>query len=228
MTTAAFAAWLATGGDDGDSGTRATHGKRSVWSPETHRRTVAAPDVALIALLREGDERAFEALYHANARAIAAYIVSVTHAPNDVQDLLQETYMALWRRRTTLSPSDHILGFLYRTARNLALTRARHAKVVARTESDVFDTPPGAGAHPIAPDIQLDIEERHRYLADALASLPERQRLAIHLRYYEEMPYASIGEILGISEKAAHMLVSRAIAALRPIAALFVASSEGR
>jgi len=220
--TSAYVLWLARGGDGEDR----EFSVRPKPTTAVDTRDVEMPDAALVARLRSGDERAFESLYHAHARAIATYIASILGQTGDVQDVVQESYLALWRRRTTLAPADHVVGLLYRTARNLSLTRVRHHAVVARFEAASHDTAPGSAELPPAPDIRLDAEECHRRLADALAQLPERQRLAIHLRFFEEMSYAAIGSVLGVSENAAFMLVSRAVAALRPIAALFVSSSD--
>jgi len=219
--TEAFAAWIAAGGDDGDT-VRDGVGRHSRSSHRVPSAgTLPFPDEALIARLRAGDERSFETLYTTHARPLAAYVLSVTRAPGDVQDVVHDTYLALWRRRASLAPSDHVVGFLYRTARNLALSRARHTTVIRRVEDEMSTAPPGMSERAVAPDIRLDLEERHRVLATALRALPERQRLAIQLRFYEDMPYVEIGRVLGVSEKGAFMLVSRAIAALRPLTALF-------
>jgi RNA polymerase sigma-70 factor, ECF subfamily len=223
--TLAFATWIAAGGEDspGDLPVRG-RAKTVVQS----RQPSIAPDAAVIALISAGDERAFSSLYHEHARAIATYVMTVTHSASDAQDVVQEAYLALWNRRATLAPTDHLLGFLYRTARNIALTRARHDTVISRAEDDArttSDIPLGVGKMPGPPDEPLEEEERHRHLARALGELTERHRLAIQLRFYEELSYAAIGEVLGVSENAAFMLVSRAIAALRPAALAFLDSA---
>jgi len=234
VMTSAYVLWLAAGGDDPDNGgaprragaPRAPNAGASRVRADAER--AAVPDSALIVRLRASDEEAFAEVYHAHARAIAAYVVSVGGSVADAQDVVQESYLALWRRRATLQPTDRIVGFLYKTARNIALTRIRHVVVAARFAAEQGDAPVAGNLSEMSPEVRIDEEECHRRLADALAALPERQRLAIQLRFFEEMSYADVADVVGVSEKAAFMLVSRAVAALRPLAALFVNRPEPR
>ena len=68
-----------------------------------------------------------------------------------------------------------------------------------------------------APDPQhlLDLSERHRRVAEAIAALPERERLVIALYYYEELTLREIGEVLGVTESRISQLHAQAALRLR-------------
>jgi RNA polymerase sigma-70 factor (ECF subfamily) len=61
----------------------------------------------------------------------------------------------------------------------------------------------------------IDEDVRMRQVRDAIDSLPESQRMVIHLHRFEELSYAQIGEALGVSEGAARIRAFRAYATLR-------------
>ncbi len=62
---------------------------------------------------------------------------------------------------------------------------------------------------------------------DAIAALPEKQRVAVILAKYHDTPYVEIGEILGSSEKAIKSLIHRARETLRETLAPFLMETEG-
>jgi RNA polymerase sigma-70 factor (ECF subfamily) len=73
-------------------------------------------------------------------------------------------------------------------------------------DRDLPDHPDGTPG----PDQQLLGKELHLAIEAALASLPEKERLAVILRRYEEMPYEEIATVLGVSVPAVKSLLFRA------------------
>ena len=102
--------------------------------------------------------------------------------------------------------------------RHLALLdrRARRALVDLRREGDqvsLLDTiedPEG-----VRPPEALDADRDARALADAIARLPEREKLVITLYYYEELTLREIGEVLGVTESRVSQLHTKAILRLK-------------
>jgi RNA polymerase sigma-70 factor (ECF subfamily) len=100
-------------------------------------------------------------------------------------------------------------GWLARVATNLAIDRLRLARRVSGE-----DVPERADDTPLA-DEQMAAEQRDGATRALVVALPERQRAAIVLTYYEELPNAEAAEALDMNIKAFESLLFRARAALR-------------
>ena len=127
-------------------------------------------------------------------------------SPDESDDAVQETLLRLWaalRDGTAIERPD---AWAFRALYRLAMDRHRwHRRVRLLTERL------GGG-----PARRTDVDHADRMaIWEAVESLPERQRLAIYLRYRADLPYEEIGAILGIAAPSARSHVSRAIDALR-------------
>jgi RNA polymerase sigma-70 factor, ECF subfamily len=134
--------------------------------------------------------------------------------PSATSDLIQETIVGAWR---------NFSQFQGRTPAQLrAWMRAIlvHASLNARRRAPVAHIESGGGAADLpgtgtSPSQAADKTAAQAALDASLAALPQRDRMAIHLRLWDRRPFAEIGAELGISEDAARMLFGRALAKLR-------------
>jgi RNA polymerase sigma-70 factor (sigma-E family) len=129
----------------------------------------------------------------------------------EAEDLLQaalaKTYLA-WDRIQDRSAVD---GYVRRAMVNTQISWWRRRKLEIYPTDDLPDQPV---------DDHTRRSELHDALGRALDRLPERQRLAVILRYYEDMSEAEIADVLGISIGTVKSTVSRAMAKLRDDAGL--------
>lgn len=100
------------------------------------------------------------------------------------RDAVQETFAVALRQRASFRGDGSLDGWLWRTFVNLCRQERRHAARIASGE------PPEQAAN--------GHEREWHEVRVALALLPERERLVVFLRYYADLPYEEIGEILGI------------------------------
>ena len=142
---------------------------------------------------------------HAPNATRLAYLL--TGDPDAAQDLVQEAFLRIFRRFADLRGFERFSSYLYRTIVNLARGRARQEQIQHRYRERSLV--PSAG-----PDASDRLESREAFRA-SLMGLPQRQRAAIFLRYYEDLSEAQTAAILGCSESAAKSLVHRALEALR-------------
>lgn len=130
----------------------------------------------------------------------------------EAEDLLQaalaKTYLA-WDRIQDRAAVD---GYVRRAMVNTQISWWRRRKLEIYPTDRVPDQP--------VDDDHTRRTELHDALRRALDRLPERQRVAVQLRYYEDMPETEIAEVLGISVGTVKSTVSRAMAKLRDDAAL--------
>jgi RNA polymerase sigma factor (sigma-70 family) len=127
-------------------------------------------------------------------------------SPDEADDAVQETFVRLWavlRDGASIQRPD---AWAFRSLYRLAMDRHRwHRRVRLLTER--------LGAQPPR-RTPVDHAERMA-IWEAVEGLPERQRLAIYLRYRADLPYEEIGAILGIAAPSVRSHVSRALNALR-------------
>jgi RNA polymerase sigma factor (sigma-70 family) len=131
--------------------------------------------------------------------SLKAYLRGAFPAMRDVDDVVQESYLRVWRARLAGSVKS-ARGFLFCAARNLALDflrRNRRSPLVALGDSaqwDVIDERPDAFE-------QAATEEKTALLARAFAALPPRQRQIVILCKLQSKSHREVATALGLSEK---------------------------
>src|SRR5688572_12017791 len=84
-------------------------------------------DVALVARVRAGDDRAFEELYHRYRRRITGYLLRMVRDPGRAEDLTQDTFVAALRRMRETDSEIVFKPWVYEIARNAAIDLHRRA-----------------------------------------------------------------------------------------------------
>ncbi|MEV8506866.1 SigE family RNA polymerase sigma factor [Actinoplanes sp. NPDC051475] len=140
--------------------------------------------------------------------ALLRYAVMLTGDPHTAQDLVQETMVRVqlsWRR---VVASDSPDGYVRKILTNQFIDLRRGSwlrRVLLRAEPDPVAAP-SDHAHESA--------ERDR-IWGMLSRLPRRQRAALVLRYYEDLPDQEIADVLGCAVGTVRSSISRALATLR-------------
>jgi len=121
----------------------------------------------------------------------------ITMNREESEDIVQDTLLKLWERRTEMSKINNLEAFAISAVRNLALDRlALHQNKVISLNEDLHDTEDN---HPSAYDNIINNERTNR-IHNLINQLPEKQRTAIQLRDIEGKSYKEIADIMGISE----------------------------
>ena len=181
-------------------------------------------DEALAARAAAGDDHAFETIverYQARVFRLACRLTSDTDAP----DVLQETFLQVYRHLPRFRSEARFGTWLYRIATNAALM---HRRARARRPSEPLDAflPrfDAQGGHVGTPaELQLaakadELLDRQLLAAKArevIAMLPDRYRVAFVLRDLEDMTTADVAETLGIDPATVRQRVHRARLMLR-------------
>ena len=186
--------------------------------------TAEPSDEALAARAADGDDRAFEDIverYQGRLYRLVCRLTSDTDAP----DVLQETFLQVYRHLSSFRGDSRFATWVYRIATNAALMH-RRARTRRPSESldaflPCFDA---NGLHRGTP-AELQAASRVDELLDrrtlaisargALARLPDLYRDAFVLRDLEEMPTADVADALGIEPAAVRQRVHRARLMLR-------------
>ncbi|MEM7635809.1 MAG: sigma-70 family RNA polymerase sigma factor [Pseudomonadota bacterium] len=170
-----------------------------------------AVDAVLLEGVVAGDESAFATLVDRHYSLVFRLSARVLGNAADAEDVTQEAFVKLWRDPPDLRNQAALKGWIVRVARNLAIDRLRRARNTSDSELELLVDPS------TAPDGHL----RHGQAADevsaAMAQLPERQRTALQLTYFEALGNQETASIMEVSVEAVESLLSRARRTLRTL-----------
>jgi RNA polymerase sigma-70 factor (ECF subfamily) len=170
----------------------------------------ARGDDELLTLAGTGDQRAYRTLVARHLPRVLAMARRITGNAAEAEDVAQDAFLRVWQKAPDWHEGDaRFSTWLYRVVVNLCVDRRRR-KPMAPIEAagDPEDPTPSA-------ESQMADGQRDRRVKDAVAGLPERQRTALVLTYYEEMSNAAVAEVMGVSVSALESLLVRARKALR-------------
>lgn len=110
-------------------------------------------------------------------------------------------------------PSGQFKSWLFRIAGNVVRSHLRRRRILrwVRFDSVAHDSPSASKTM----ETTMEQQEREHAVRSALLGLPERQRQAIALRYFESMKYQEVADVMGVSLSAVESLLHRAMAGLR-------------
>lgn len=162
------------------------------------------------------DEAEFRRLFDAHRDAVHRLLFRLARNRADADDLLQETFLTVWRKRGQFEGRGSAEGWLKRTAFRTYLNAREKRKRRDRLDGGV----PRPATEPTAPPADGDLARRDAVaflaarLDEALLQLPDEMREAFVLFRYEGLTCAQIGEMTGAPPKTVETRVRRATAAL--------------
>lgn len=191
------------------------------------RYTQTDPDVRLMLRVRDDDAGAFEEIVRRYQPRLIRLMQHLAPHANLAEDMAQETFLRVFRARHSYQPGAKFSTWLFTIAGNVARNAKRtQARRKESSETDTTRSPNQDGDGPtlaataldasgLMPTRQVESDERARLVRAAVASLNERQRMALILSRFENMSYAEIADTMELSSKAVKSLLSRARVALK-------------
>ncbi len=169
-------------------------------------------DARLMARVAAGDEAAFAVLAERHIGRAHAVAVRMLASREDAEEAVQDALGRVWRHAARFDPGRSAFGtWFYRILANGCLDRLRRKGPVAVDIDAAPDVADGA----VSAEAGLVAAGRTRAVKAAVAALPERQRLAIVLCYFEDMPQADAARVMGMNLKAVEALLFRARQSLK-------------
>ena len=173
-------------------------------------------DDAVMARVLRRDATAFRVVVDAHARTLHRIAYRMIGDPVEAEDLAQEALTRLWQHagrwragESGQAGGSGIGAWLTRVTMNLCLDRLRRRRFAS---DDV--APERADDTPLAPAL-IEAEQQRQRVVDAIAALPDNQRAAIVLTYYEDQSNAAAAETMDMNIKAFESLLLRARGALK-------------
>ena len=159
-----------------------------------------------VARVAQGDRAAYARLVSQHLRPIEAYAMRIAGNAATAQDVVQEVMLRLWLRAGEFQPERaRLTTWLHQMAHHLCIDKLRRAGRLTRLEDD--------DVSPLADHVDDSADDVQR----ALAQLPERQRQALVLTYYQGLTNAEVAEVMGLGVRAVESLLVRARASLKQL-----------
>ena len=160
------------------------------------------PDEArLVALVRKGDQRAYADLVVRHLPAIEVYAKRIVNDDTLAQDIAQDVMVVLWQRSSDFNPNKaRLTTWLHRIAHNRCID-------IMRKRQREVSWDPSESEHPLT---ESDAPRDQPPVDVALMRLPESQRTALVLTYYQNLSNREVAEIMNSSVRAVESLLVRA------------------
>ncbi len=168
-------------------------------------------DAALVSLLLDGDEQAFEVVYFRYAKALYRYAHKRIYVKEDCQEIVQEVFESLWERHENISHVTLLEPYLYRMVKYKVIRYFQHSKVKQKFAEhfkifeELIDTS----------QEEKEIESLRSLLNESLSKLPERCQMAVRLRIDENLSNGAIAERINIDKSTVKRYMTTALSYFR-------------
>jgi RNA polymerase sigma-70 factor (ECF subfamily) len=193
-----------------------TYPMPDIDTPDSHSDD--AIDVALMMRVKTGDHAAFEELMGRHQNMIVGTVAKMLGNASDAQDIAQQVFIRLWKSAPRYKRKAKFTTFLFTITRNLVFneskkrSRRKTYSLEEREENSFSQIAADASRTPDAETLQTELQAA---VDGAINALPEKQRMAVILRRYENMSYEQIADVLETSVSAVKSHLFRARTDLR-------------
>jgi len=173
---------------------------------EVAHRSEEASDEALVARVAEGDRAAYAGLVLRHTERFLALAERLLGERDEAEDALQDAFSRLWTRASGFDPAAaRFTTWFYRVVANACTDRLRRRKRLQALPEHWDAIDPAQPA-----DEGLSRRQRAGEVRQALERLPDRQKLAVVLCYFEGLTNVEAADVLAVSVKALESLLVRA------------------
>jgi RNA polymerase sigma-70 factor (ECF subfamily) len=182
----------------------AARGAQGRARTRTMRDYPGADDAELMAWTAAGDRLAFDALAARHLERAHRTALRMLGDPSEAEDVTQDAMLRIWQNASSWDPRrSRFTTWLYRIVVNAAIDARRRPRAL---RLDAAGDPPDPSPPPSA---RLEQDELAREVASALAAMPDRQRAALALTYYEGLSGQDAASVLSVSVRGLEGLLRR-------------------
>lgn len=167
-------------------------------------------DSALWNSFRDGDDNALVIIFDRYAQPLYNYGRKVFTDKETVRDCIQDLFLEICKNRSGLGPTDSIKFYLFKSLRRKLVRIKMKVPISGLEETDKVTPSPEAEIIE-----KQHAEQRQIILDNRLSRLTNRQREAIFLRYFEELSYEKIAQVMELNRQSIYNLINESMAILK-------------
>lgn len=165
-------------------------------------------DVILLKEIKAGNSSALTALFNKYYQTLCRFMFVFVPDNELVEELTANIFIKIWTNKETVNIQTSLEAYLYRSARNQAISYLRKNKPEVLPIDDGFELPDSNEQTPEA--IYIENELNIEYVR-AFQKLPPRAKLAFKLHRFDGLKYAEIAEIMGVTVSAVEKNITHAL-----------------
>jgi RNA polymerase sigma factor (sigma-70 family) len=166
-------------------------------------------------LFLQGDKHAFSEIFLACHDNLFRYGMKLTRDPELINDCIQNLFLKLWKNRNNLKPVQDITPYLFKSLRHHIIDILELERQTLPIDQDIEEllmVEYTAEDFMISRQVEKETQDK---IIQLLNQLTPRQRHAIYLRYFEEMEFETIAQILDMRVQSVRNLISRGLLLMR-------------
>jgi len=169
------------------------------------------PDIHILDKLKDQPEIALKVLYKQYYNYICSVVYKMIGDSTLAEDIAQEVFVEVWKRRESLDVNLSLRGYLRRVAVNKTLNYIRSQKMNFEDDDALLQVPSTDNSTQKI----LEAEDLQKVINESINSLPDKCRVVFGLSRFEELSYKEISSELGISIKTVENQISKALKLVR-------------
>lgn len=166
----------------------------------------------LVMLLKQGNEAAFEELYHLYSKRLLGYLIKLVKSETTAAELLQDAFVKIWNNRQNVDPEQSFRSYLFRITENLVYDFFRKAARDKKLQATLINSASKEYSHV---EETFCSKEGNQFLQAAIDALPPRRRQVFQLVKVEERSYDEVSQLLNVSSSTINDHVVKATKAIR-------------
>ena len=156
-------------------------------------------DEQLVYAFKNGDEKAFTTIIYRYKHRLTRLAWSVVHNEDDAMDIVQESFIKVYRKLHSFQGTSKLYTWLYRIVMNHSIDYVRRRPSAVFVPVDEMLREPASKDVSMRPDLNLLNKELNKKIFEAVDKLPEKQKKTVLLREVEDLSYNEIAEIMNCS-----------------------------
>jgi RNA polymerase sigma factor (sigma-70 family) len=166
--------------------------------------------------LKAGDMKSLQSLYDLHIQGLYAYGMMLCQDGEKVKDCIHELFLALWNNHQNVTVPRSGKAYLLVSLRRRIFDPGPKSNLRTEQIEDIeIDRITSTSDHETGWIEAQDDQERMEKLEQAMGRITPRQREIIHMKYYQQMEYDDIAQLMNLNYQSARNLVTRALMALR-------------